>query len=59
MNETDLIIVISGSVARGTSRPTMVSWRVSASASEAPESVGKAITEACRKLNSALKEAVK
>ena len=59
MNETDLIVVISGSVARGTSRPTTVSWRVRAAASEPPESVGKAITEVCRELNSALKEAVK
>ena len=59
MNEDDLVIMISGSIARGTQRPTTVGWRVRASANEPADSVGKAITEACRELNNALKEAVK
>jgi hypothetical protein len=59
MNERDLVITITGVIARGTAHPTAVRWQVKASADEPVETIGKAITEACRELNSALKEAVK
>lgn len=59
MNERDLIITITGEIARGTSRPTRVIWRVKAGAEEPVEATQQAVTEACRALNSALKEAVK
>ena len=60
MNARDLVITISGSITKDpTSRPVTASWRVTAGAHETPEEIGKAITEACRQLNSALKEAVK
>ncbi|HEV7345749.1 MAG TPA: hypothetical protein VGN60_08995 [Devosia sp.] len=60
MSERDLVVTISGSVTRDpTSRPVTVSWRVTAGPHETAEEIGKAITEACRQLNSALKEAVK
>jgi hypothetical protein len=59
MNERDLIITIKGVVARGTARPVAVEWQVRAAADEPADETGRAITEACRQLNSALKEAVK
>lgn len=57
MTERDLLITISGSVARGTGRPVTASWTVRAKADETPEEVGKAITLGCRELSMALKEA--
>jgi hypothetical protein len=60
MSTRDLVITISGSIVRDpTSRPVTVTWRVTAPAGEPAEDTGKAITEACRQLNSALKEALK
>lgn len=59
MNERDLVITITGTIARGTSRPVAVSWSVKASADETAEEVGKAVTIACRELNAALKETLK
>lgn len=59
MRENDLTIIIEASITRGTARPVTVRWSVSALADEPAESVGRAITEACRKLNTTLKEAVK
>lgn len=58
MNERDLLITISGSIARGTSRPVTVAWIIRAKANETEDEIGKAITLTCRDLNSALKEAV-
>lgn len=58
MNESDLTITIKGSVALGTARPVAVEWQVKASANEPAEEIGKAITEACRQLNSALKASI-
>ena len=60
MSKQGLIITISGSVTTDlTARPVTVRWRVTTEPGDTPEEIARAITEACRELNSALKEAVK
>ena len=56
--EKRLVIKITGTVQRGSSRPVAVLFQVTAQPGEAPDRVREAVTEACRQLNAALKECV-